>query len=145
MIQNSPPSTVYWCQCDIQISEKRTYVKKGCNLINTYLLTILLSIPFDKLPWFGCSAVEDNQVEYNIRPISKIVSLVLFGPCLLFLSYATAFMPHLGFEEITDIKAIETGTYTCIGRPSGSCNFCEVKVQHNGSFFFESGTFFQII
>ena len=48
-------------------------------------------------------------MEYNIRPISKIVSLVLFGPCLLFLSYATAFMPHLGFEEIADIKAIETG------------------------------------
>ena len=37
------------------------------------------------------------------------MSFVIFGPCLLFLSYATAFMPYLGFGETDDIKAIETG------------------------------------
>ena len=26
--------------------------KKGCNLLNPYLLKVLLSIPFNKLPWF---------------------------------------------------------------------------------------------
>ena len=30
---------------------KRTNINKGCNLLNPYLLTVLLSIPFNKLPW----------------------------------------------------------------------------------------------
>ena len=33
--------------------EKRPYVNKGCNLFNPYLLTVLLSIPFNKL---SCSS-----------------------------------------------------------------------------------------
>ena len=34
-------------KCD---TEKRTYVIKGCNLNSKYLVTVLLSIPFNKLP-----------------------------------------------------------------------------------------------
>ena len=33
-------------------NENRTYVNKGCILLNSYFLKVLLSIPFDKLPWF---------------------------------------------------------------------------------------------
>ena len=32
------------------VTEKRIYVNKGCNLLNSYLLTVLLLIPFNKLP-----------------------------------------------------------------------------------------------
>ena len=32
------------------VTEKRTYVNKGCNLLSPYVLTVLLSIPFNKLP-----------------------------------------------------------------------------------------------
>ena len=31
-------------------TEKITYVNKGCNLLNPYILTVLLSISFNKLP-----------------------------------------------------------------------------------------------
>ena len=33
------------------VIEKRGYINKGHNLLNPYLLTVLLSIPFNKLPW----------------------------------------------------------------------------------------------
>ena len=33
------------------VTETRTNINKGCNLQNPYLLTVLLSIPFNKLPW----------------------------------------------------------------------------------------------
>ena len=32
------------------ITEKRKQINKGSNLLNSYLLTVLLSIPFKKLP-----------------------------------------------------------------------------------------------
>ena len=32
------------------VTGNRTYINKGCNLLHPYLLTVLLSIPFDKLP-----------------------------------------------------------------------------------------------
>ena len=43
------------------VVEKRTYVSKGCNLINPYLLTVLLTIPFSKLPWFIPSSTRTNR------------------------------------------------------------------------------------
>ena len=43
------------------VFEKRTYVKKGCNFINPYLLTILMTIPFNKLPWFIPSSTRSNR------------------------------------------------------------------------------------
>ena len=33
------------------VTEKRTYVNKGCKLFNPYFLTVLLSISFNKLPY----------------------------------------------------------------------------------------------
>ena len=35
------------------VTEKRTYVNKVCNLSNCYVLTVFLSIPFNKLPWIS--------------------------------------------------------------------------------------------
>ena len=35
------------------VTEKRKYVNKGCNLVNPYRITVLLKIPFNKLPSFG--------------------------------------------------------------------------------------------
>ena len=32
------------------VTDKRTYVNRGCNLINSYLLTDMVTIPLDKLP-----------------------------------------------------------------------------------------------
>ena len=32
------------------VTEKRTYINKGCDLVNPYLQTVLLSIPFNKIP-----------------------------------------------------------------------------------------------
>ena len=34
-------------------SENNSYVNKRCNLLNSCFLTVLLSTPFDKLPWAG--------------------------------------------------------------------------------------------
>ena len=41
-------------------SEKRTHVNKGCNLLNFYLLMVLLSIPFNKLPWIQEQAASET-------------------------------------------------------------------------------------
>ena len=35
------------------VVEKRKYVNKGCNLVNPYPITVLLTIPFNKVPSFG--------------------------------------------------------------------------------------------
>ena len=46
-----------WLQLDVLkivcVTEKRKYVNKGCNLVNPYPITVLLKIPFKKLPSFG--------------------------------------------------------------------------------------------
>ena len=51
------------------VTEKRTYVNKGANVLNPYLLTVLLSIPFSKLPW--CTvffwAILNLMVKYILR------------------------------------------------------------------------------
>ena len=36
---------------NLNFTEKKTYSNKGWNLLEPYHLTVLLSIPFDKLPW----------------------------------------------------------------------------------------------
>ena len=33
------------------VPKKRIYVNKGYKLLNSYLITVLVSIPFNKLPW----------------------------------------------------------------------------------------------
>ena len=35
------------------VTKRRKYVDKGCNLVNPYPITVLLKIPFNKLPSFG--------------------------------------------------------------------------------------------
>ena len=42
---------LHFAQC---VTVKRKYVNKGCNLVNpSYPITVLLTMPFNKLPWFG--------------------------------------------------------------------------------------------
>jgi hypothetical protein len=45
------------------VIDKTTYVNKGCNLIDPYLLTVLLSIPFNKF-----ALQKTKQTKQNKRP-----------------------------------------------------------------------------
>ena len=38
---------------------------KGCTLLNSYVLTVLLSIPFNKLPWQEPELVQYKLVEQH--------------------------------------------------------------------------------
>ena len=52
------------------VTEKRTYVNKGYILLKPYLLTVLLSIPFYKLPWnFSNSSV--RKVIQELKPVGN--------------------------------------------------------------------------
>ena len=74
--------------------------KKKCSIDKYEIFGIIMS--------FGCSAAETEMTSYNLRPISKAVFFVIFVPCLLFLSYTTAFMPNVGFGEITNGTTLES-------------------------------------
>ena len=74
--------------------------KKECSISKYEIFGIIMS--------FGCSAVETEKTSYNLMPISKAVFFVIFVPCLFFLSYTIAFMPNVGFEEITDATTLKT-------------------------------------
>ena len=41
--------TILLCY-ELRSTEKRTYINKGCNLLNPFLLTFLLPVPLNKLP-----------------------------------------------------------------------------------------------
>ena len=43
------------------VTEKRTYVTKGCNLLNPCVLTFFLSILLNKLPWSDFSSQTSNE------------------------------------------------------------------------------------
>ena len=47
------------------VTEKKTYVNKGCNLLDPYLLTVLLSIPLNKLPWSIISGVSQYRKKWK--------------------------------------------------------------------------------
>ena len=49
------------------VTEKRTYINKGCNLENPYLLTVFSAVPYllpNNVSWFlvGCSALTVHTV-----------------------------------------------------------------------------------
>ena len=59
---NFEPFCYQYLKCDI---EKRTYTNKGCNLLDFCILTVMLLIPFNKLPWFDLYffAAKNKKVE----------------------------------------------------------------------------------
>ena len=105
--------------------------KKECSINKYEIFGIIMS--------FGCSAAETEMTAYNLRPISKAVFFVIFVPCLLFLSYTTAFMPNVGFGEITNATTLASlNTTHC----SNLCNKDESTKNYCGSLwrYFEDET-----
>ena len=105
--------------------------KKECSIAKYEIFGIIMS--------FGCSAAETEMTAYNLRPISKAVFFVIFVPCLLFLSYTTAFMPNVGFGEITNASILATLNSThCLNL----CNKDESTKNYCGSLwrYFEDET-----
>ena len=56
----------------VSVAEKRTYVNKGRNLLNTYILKVLLSIPFNKLPWVESTKVTTGLNCKNLSQYQKV-------------------------------------------------------------------------
>ena len=48
--------------------EKKTYVNIRCNLEIHYLLMVLLSIPFDKLPWVFGFTIISRYIPVRVWP-----------------------------------------------------------------------------
>ena len=94
--------------------------KKKCSIDKYEIFGIIMS--------FGCSAAETEMTSYNLRPISKAVFFVIFVPCLLFLSYTTAFMPNVGFGEITNATTLAfLNTTHCLNlcdKDESTKNYC---------------------
>ena len=59
--------------CKKYVTKKRTYANKGCNLLNPYFLTCMLSIPFDNLPCF-CQL---NDLEFMTKSLLEKVTLII--------------------------------------------------------------------
>ena len=64
--------------CNKCVSQKRTYVNKGCTLLNPYVLMVLLSIPFDKLLLPKCrnfgTQTEKTEDKSNATPNTPKIS-----------------------------------------------------------------------
>ena len=61
------------------VTEKRTYVNKGGNLRDPYLLTVLLSIPFDKLFWSCLRDLHADKLHEAILSNLKKLSFATMG------------------------------------------------------------------
>ena len=59
------------------VTQKRTYVNKGCNLLNPYLLTVLLSIPFNKY-----YLVRENVMRPLLKNCKASMNKSLYNQCL---------------------------------------------------------------
>ena len=69
------------CYC-----EKKTYVNKECNLLNTYLLMFLLPVPFNKLPCQCLHLLCHNfYISYEIKSTRMYVCIftIFLGHCEL--------------------------------------------------------------
>jgi hypothetical protein len=66
---NLQSRTIFWPYKKF-VTKKRTYVNVGCILLNPYVLRVLLSIPFNKLPWPNVEILAHKlrQVRKSLMP-----------------------------------------------------------------------------
>ena len=56
------------CPYQLCVTQQKKYVNKGCNLLNPYLLTVFLSIHFNKLPCSETWFLERGlRLEYSVN------------------------------------------------------------------------------